>query len=109
MKGHSLYHRIRDELLEMGKDLKIKHSVSSPHYKVWGNFVHKKALHGGANLFGQILGGCFIWGLMIRSYKGEVNGYQGSFKGRDKLVFPLIDPDWVIDILFEKLTPQMGD
>ena len=41
-----------------------------------GKFFHKKALHGGANLFEQIFGGCFIWGLMIRSYKGEVNGYQ---------------------------------
>ena len=27
--GDSLYHKIRDELLEMGKDLKIKHSVFS--------------------------------------------------------------------------------
>ena len=62
MKGHSLYHRIRDELLEMGKDLKIKHSVSSPHCKVWRNFFHKKALHGGANLFEQILGGLFYMG-----------------------------------------------
>ena len=37
----------------MGKDMKIKH-VSSPPYKVCGNFFYKKALHGGTNFLGQI-------------------------------------------------------
>ena len=54
---------VRDELLEMGKDLKKKHSVSLSPYKVWGNFFHKKALHEGTNIFGQIfLGGMFYMG-----------------------------------------------
>ena len=53
LKGHSLPHaKVRDELLEMGKDLKIKHSVSSPAYKIWGNLFHRKALDGGTNYFG---------------------------------------------------------
>ena len=51
-----------DELLEMGKDLKIKHSVSSPPYKVWGNLFLKQALHGGTNFFGQIFWGMFYMG-----------------------------------------------
>ena len=62
--------KVRDELLEMAKDLKIKHSVSSPPYKVLGNFFHKKALHGGTNVLEKFCGGCFTWGLMIRSCKG---------------------------------------
>ena len=33
--------------------MKIKH-VSSPPYKVWGNFFYKKALHGGTNFLEQI-------------------------------------------------------
>ena len=41
LKRHSLYQNVGDELLEMGKKLKIKHSVSSPLYKVWGNFIEK--------------------------------------------------------------------
>ena len=47
----------------MGKDLKIKHSVSFPPYRVWGNFFHKKALHGGTNFFGaKFCGGMFYIG-----------------------------------------------
>ena len=58
---------IRNDLLEMGKGLKTKHSVSSlpytPPYKVWGNFFHNKALHGGTNVFGQFFfGGIFYMG-----------------------------------------------
>ena len=41
------------DLLEMGKDLKIKHSVSSPPLRSMGELFHKKALHGGKNFFGQ--------------------------------------------------------
>ena len=51
LKGHCLYHKIRDELLETRKDLKIKHSVSSPLYKVWGNLFQKNVLHEGTNFF----------------------------------------------------------
>ena len=71
----------------MGKDLKIKQSVSSPPYKVWGSFVTKKHCMVEETLLDNFLGGCFTWGLMIRPWKGE-----RGFKGRVKLVFPLIDP-----------------
>ena len=46
----------------MGKDLKIKHCVFSPPYKIWGNFFHKNVLHGGASFFGQIFGGMLYMG-----------------------------------------------
>ena len=49
------------KLLEIGKDMKITHSLSSPPEKVWGNFC-KKVLHGGTNFFGQIYGGFFYMG-----------------------------------------------
>ena len=58
--------KVRDELLEIGKDLKIKHSgiVSFltpppspfPLQSVRELFSHKKALHGGTTFFGQIFG-----------------------------------------------------
>ena len=54
--------KVRDELLEMGKDLDIKQSVSSAPYKVWGNFFHKKGLHGGTNFFEQIFEAMFNMG-----------------------------------------------
>ena len=61
-----------DELLEMTKDLKIKESVSSSPYKVWGNIFHKNALHGGEQtILGKFLGICFTWGRMTISCKGE--------------------------------------
>ena len=63
-----------DELLEIGKDFKIKYNVSSPHYKLWGNFFIKKICMGEQTSFGKFLGGCFTWGLLTRSCKGEVNG-----------------------------------
>ena len=46
----------------MGKDLKIKHIVFSAPYKVWENFLHKKALHGGRNFLGQTFWGMFNMG-----------------------------------------------
>ena len=46
----------------MGKDLKIKHSVSSPPFKIWEDFFHRKALHEGANFFGQIFRGMLYKG-----------------------------------------------
>ena len=45
----------------MGKDLKIKHSVSSSN-KIWENFFRRKALHGGTNFFGQISERMFYMG-----------------------------------------------
>ena len=44
----------------MGKDMKIKHSVSSP--PKYGDFYLKKGLHGGANLSGQIYRRLFYMG-----------------------------------------------
>ena len=41
----------------MGKDMKIKHSVSSPPSKYRGTFFCKKALHRVTNFFGKIYGG----------------------------------------------------
>ena len=47
------------KLLEMGKDVNIKHSVPFPPCKVWGNFFPKKPLHDETNVFGQIYGEMF--------------------------------------------------
>ena len=76
----------------MAKDLKIKHSVFSPPNKVWENFFHKKALHGGTNFFGQIL-----WGM---SYMGTNDHImQGGelmvkrFQRSSQVSFSFIDPD----------------
>ena len=52
--------KVRDELLEMGKILKIKNIVSSHPYKVWGNFFQKKSFAWGNKLFGaNFLGDVF--------------------------------------------------
>ena len=61
------------KLLEMGKDMKIKHSISILlEYK--GSFFLEKALHERTNFFRKNFffgrGGCFTWGLMVRSCKG---------------------------------------
>ena len=65
--------KVRDEILEMGKDLKIKHSVSSASLptKYRENVFIKKLCMGAQNCLGKFLGGCFTWGLMIRSCKGK--------------------------------------
>ena len=49
--------KVRDELLEMGIDLKIKHSV----YPVQSVFI--KTLHGGANFFGKFFREMFYMGI----------------------------------------------
>ena len=58
----------------MGKDLKIKHSVSSFPYKVWGNVFHKKGLHGGGNFLGEIFGGMFYIETNDQIMQGGGNG-----------------------------------
>ena len=51
------------KLLEMGKNMKIKHRISSfSSSKVWGNVLLEKAFHGGTNLFGKIYGGVVLYG-----------------------------------------------
>ena len=58
LKGHFVPQELGMKLLEMGKDMKIKHSDN----KVWGNFFRKKALHEGTNFFLQIYRGLFYMG-----------------------------------------------
>ena len=57
LKGHSLFHR--DELLEMGNDLKIKHNFFSPPNKLTkyeGTFFIKKLCMGEQTFLGKFLG-----------------------------------------------------
>ena len=76
----------------MGKDLKRKHSVSSPRYKVWRNLFHKKALHGRTNFFGKIFGEMFYMGTNDQIMQGG-SWWLSGFKARIKLFFSLIDAD----------------
>ena len=81
------------KLLEMGNDMKIKHSVSSLSYNVWGNFFRKKALHGGTNVCGKFMGECFIWRQMVRSCKGGGELMVKRFQKLSQVTLPLIDHD----------------
>ena len=59
--------------------MKIKHSVSSPPYKVWGNFCRKKALHGETSVSGQIYEGMFYMETKDQiTQGGQVNGQEVS-------------------------------
>ena len=49
------------KLLEMGKDMKIKHSVSSPPYKVWGTFSVQLCM-GEQTFLGKFMGGGDVLG-----------------------------------------------
>ena len=86
----------------MGKDLKIKLSVYSPPYKVWGNLFTKKLGMGKQIFLAKFLGGCFTWGLMIRSCNREVNGQEVP-KVKSSQFFLSLTLIWVIDILFDIL------
>ena len=83
---------VRDELLEMGKDLKIKYNVSSPPYKLWRNFFIKKLCMGKQlfwkNFFGDVLLGTNDQIMQVR--KLMVKRFRRS---RANLVFRLIDSD----------------
>ena len=96
------------KFLEMGKDMKIMQQCLLSPYKVQGNFFAKKLCMGGQNYLGKFMGGCFTWGLIIRSRKG-VSQWLKGFKGRVKLVFFSLILTWVTDILFQKLTSEIGD
>ena len=55
-----------------------------------------------------------LWGVVLHGtndeiMQGEKLMVNGGFKGRVKLVFLSLTLIWVIDIVFEKLTPQIGD
>ena len=80
--------KVKMKLLEMGKDMKINHSVSSPlppRPKYGETFFFKKpkkALHWGANCFGKFMGKFLwanTWGLMIRSCKVGGGSFANTF------------------------------
>ena len=59
----------------MGKDMKIKHSVSSPPRKYGGTFFVKKLCMGEQSFSGKFIWGYFTWGQMIMIWSsGGVNG-----------------------------------
>ena len=89
----------------MGKDMKITHSVSSPQ-KFEGTFSRKKLCMREQIFFSNFIAECLTCGLIIRSCKGE-SSWLGGCKGRVKLVFLSLILTWVIDMLFEKLTPRI--
>ena len=97
------------KLLEMGKDMKIKYTVSSRPTKYGQTFFVKKLCIGGTNFFGQIYRGMFYMGTNDQIVQGESLWLLRSFKDRVKLVFLSLTLTRVVDILFEKLTPQIGD
>ena len=75
----------------MGKDMKIKHSVSSPPAK-YGECFRKKALLGRIHFLGQIYGRMFYMGTndqIMQGGKLMVKRFQRS----SQVSFPLIDPD----------------
>ena len=97
--------KVRNELLKMGIDLKIKHSVSSLIYKVWRNYFHKKALHRGRNFFGQIFLGMLYMGTNDKIMQGGklmVKRSQRSIQVSFSPYWP-----WPGLLIFEKLTPQI--
>ena len=49
------------KLLEMGKDMKIKHSLSSPPAKYGGTFFVKKIRMGEQTFLSKLVGRCFKW------------------------------------------------
>ena len=59
------------KLLEMGKDMKIQHSISSPPTKIGKLFLHKKFCMGEQKFWDKFMKGYCTWGLIIRSYKGR--------------------------------------
>ena len=58
------------KLLEMGKDMKIHHSIFSPPTKIGKLFLQKKFCMGEQKFWDKSMEGYSTWGLIIRSYKG---------------------------------------
>ena len=79
------------KLLEMGKDMKIKHSVSSPPAK-YGECFRKKALLGRIHFLGQIYGRMFYMGTNDQIMQGGKLMVK-RFQRLSQVSFPLIDPD----------------
>ena len=80
--------------------MKIRHSVSSPRTKYGETFFIKKLYIGK-----QVFSGKFMEGL--------IKGLKLLLKRLQRLIqvsfFLSLTLTWVIDILFEKLTPQIWD
>ena len=68
--------------------MKIKHSASTPSYKLFC----KKALHGETNFLGQIYGGMFYMWTNDQTIQGGKLMVKRFQKSR-QVSFPLIDPD----------------
>ena len=96
LEGHSLYHKSQGSTFRNAKRFEDKAQCLLSPDKVWGNFFIKKLCMEEQTFLGKFLGVCFTWGLMIRSCEG----------GQFLLSLTLTQ---VIDILFEKLTPQIGE
>ena len=79
------------ELLEMGKDIKVTHSVSSPPPKERGDLFLKKALHGGtiflANLWEDVLHGNY-WSNHARGRKSFTNEFSSNLNTVNLKIFP---------------------
>ena len=95
--------KVRNETFRNGKRYEDKaYCLLSPLQSMGKLFFVKKALHEGTNFLGQIYGWCFTWRLMIRLCIREKLDPV-------KLVLLSLTLTWVIDILFEKLAPHIGD
>ena len=87
------------KLLEMGKDVKIKHSVSSAPYKLCRNFFRKKVWHEGTNFFGQVYVGMFYMGTNDQIMQGEkliVKRFQRSSQVSFRLIHPGLGYRYII-------------
>ena len=69
------------KLLEMAKDMKIKHSVSfSQKTNVWEDFFLLKRLFMGEQTFlGKFMGGLFYMGSNDQILQGEKKGFTNAF------------------------------
>ena len=79
-----------------------------PPTKYGGTSFEKKLCMGEQTFVRKFIRGCFTWGLMIRSDKWGREWFRG-FKDPVKLLFLSMTLAWVIDKLFETLTPLIGD
>ena len=84
--------KLGTKLLKIGKDMKIKHSVSSPPLQSIGELFSQKSFAWGNKHFGANLLGCFTWGIMIRSCKGGRLMVK-RFQKLSRVIFPIIDLD----------------
>ena len=71
--------KLEMKLLEMGKDMKVKHSISNISPKVWGTFFLKKLWKGEKNIFGQICGGLFYMDCNDQIMQGWRKSFTDAF------------------------------